>query len=149
MDRMQEKQEKNRVNSKEFWVHSSMMWLIVCCVAQSKARGYTDKSGGSDWTCLILPSTKIIDHIHINDFPMSAHYTPRCKSFTSFSLSLLVGGQLIWAASCHGYSCSLNPSNHHSMSAICLWDDHTILNYQHTMLTMQIHAAPAAVLRWD
>lgn len=49
--------EKNRVNSKEFWGHSSMMWLIVSCVAQSKARVHTGESGGSYWTCLILPSS--------------------------------------------------------------------------------------------
>lgn len=69
-----------------------MMWLIVSCVAQSKARVYTGESGGSYRTYLILPSSpQLLYHIHINDVPMSAHYTPRCKSFTSFSLSLLVG----------------------------------------------------------
>lgn len=33
------------------------MWLIVSCVAQSKARVHTGESGGSYWTCLILPSS--------------------------------------------------------------------------------------------
>lgn len=33
------------------------MWLIVSCVVQSKARVYTGESGGSYWTCLILPSS--------------------------------------------------------------------------------------------
>lgn len=49
--------KKNRVKSKEFWEHSSMMWLILSCVAQSKARVYTGESGDSYWTCLILPSS--------------------------------------------------------------------------------------------
>lgn len=49
--------KKNRVNSKEFWGHSSMMWLNVSCVAQSKACVYTGESGGSYWTYIILPSS--------------------------------------------------------------------------------------------
>lgn len=62
------------------------MWLTVSCVAQSKARVYT-----GEWRQLLNLSyssfTTIIDHIHINDVPMSAHYTPRCT--VSLSLRFL------------------------------------------------------------